>query len=358
MQGKLKKLKDNNGQYVYPVSVSDGVYVDSTKTLKTKLQEIDQSLLDGVNEGVTASNLVVGGNVRFKVDFIDKTISFTTWNLWTTNASFTLSAGTKTFTEMGTSIFYYVGYKSNIIELVTTANIGAYTGIILFGIMNTTVFPFAYPLNQIGVRGGAIYKRPDLGIGEWHQIGDSITFGGAFTYVEDEFYIPKITNTAVNGKRMSGSNGMWVDKDIVSTTTELITIMGGTNDQGNNVTRGAIQPIGSAFDINTFIGSYQTLIEGLLTRIPKARIILFTPPRAWTDVSGATLRSGLKDYGDDVKAIGQFYSIPVVDTYHEAGWNELNLSAFLSDGLHPNDAGKRRLSALCSGAIKRYYQKL
>lgn len=47
MQGKLKKLKDNNGQYVYPISISDAVYVDSNKTLKTKLSEMDQVLSGG-----------------------------------------------------------------------------------------------------------------------------------------------------------------------------------------------------------------------------------------------------------------------------------------------------------------------
>lgn len=305
----------------------------------------------------SSSNIILGGNVRFKVDFIAKTIAFTTWNLWSSSASFTLASGTKTFsTEMGTSTFYYVCYRSNTIELIS--NLSGYTGVVIFGIMNTVIYPFVYPLNQIGVNGGTIFNRNDISIGEWHQIGDSITFGGAFSYVSEEFYIPKITNTAVNGRRMSGGTGMWTDKDVVTTTTELITVMGGTNDQGNNVTRGTIQPVRSVFDTNTFIGAYQTLIEGLLTRIPTARIILFTPPRAWTDVSGTTLRSGLKDYGDDVKAIGAFYNLPVIDTYNNAGWNELNFATFLSDGLHPNDAGKRRLSALCSGAIKTIYQKI
>lgn len=366
MRGKIKKLKNSSDQYAYPVTVSEAVFVDSSKNLKTKLAEMDTAIANagsgstgGTNNGVVASNLVVGGNVRFKVDFTDKTISFTTWNLWTTNAVFTLAAGSKTFaTEMGTSAFYYVGYKSNTIELVTPANIGTYTGIVLFGIMNNEVFPFAYPQHQIGVRGGKIYKRSDSAIGEWHQIGDSITFGGGFAFVDDEFYIPKVTTTAVNGKRMSGSSGMWNDVSSVPATVDLVTIMGGTNDQGNNVTRGSILPMKSTFDTNTFIGAYQTLIEGILAKAPNARIILFTPPRAWTDVTGTTLRSGLKDYGDDVKAIGQFYNIPVVDTYHEAGWNEINIATFLPDGLHPNDAGKRRLSALCVGAIKRYYQKI
>jgi lysophospholipase L1-like esterase len=308
----------------------------------------------GTNGGVTASNLVVGGNVKFKVDFINKTIDFTTWNLWTTNASFTLNAGSKSFSaEMGTSTFYYVCYKSNTIELVSPSSIGTYTGIVIFGIMNTTVFPFAYQTNLIGVRGGSFFNRKDISIGEWTLIGDSITFGGWNTYVLEQFYVPVVTNLAINGRRMSGSSGMWVEKDNVTSTTELVTIMGGTNDQGNNVTIGSLLPVGSTFDTNTFIGAYQSLIEGLITRIPKIVIILITPSRAWTDGTGTTERTGMKDYVDAVKSIGQFYNLPVVDLYNNMGVNKLNQATFFNnDGLHPVDYGKRRLAGLVAGAIK------
>ncbi|MEK4922396.1 SGNH/GDSL hydrolase family protein [Cytobacillus sp. FSL R5-0569] len=362
MQGKLKKLKDNNNQYVYPVSVSEAVYVDSSKTLKTKLSEMDQAISNagssgGTNNVVTASNLVVGGNVRFTVDFTAKIIAFTTWNLWTTNAAFTLAAGTKTFSaEMSTSTFYYVCYKSNTIELVTVANIGNYTGIVLFGIMNTSIFPFAYPVHLIGAKGGTIYNKNDISIGEWFLIGDSLTQGESWwKEVQKQYPVPTITNSAVAGRRMSGSGGMWVEKDNISTTAELCTIMGGTNDQGNSATRGTIQPVGAAFDTNTFIGAYQTLIEGLLTRVPNLRIILMTPPRAWTDTTATTLRNGLKDYGDDVKAIGQFYNLPVIDMYHNMGYNEKNQTTYLTDGLHWTAEGKKRVASLVCGALRQYY---
>jgi lysophospholipase L1-like esterase len=54
MNGKLKKLKDNLGKYIFPVTVSEAVYVEDTKTLKTKLTEIEQL----VGSGSTGSNAV------------------------------------------------------------------------------------------------------------------------------------------------------------------------------------------------------------------------------------------------------------------------------------------------------------
>lgn len=366
MEGKIKKLKNNDNQYAYPVTVSEAVFVDSSKNLKTKLSEMETAIANagsgsestgGTNNGVTASNLVVGGNVRFSVDFVAKTIAFTTWNLWTTNAAFTLAAGSKAFaTEMGTSTFYYVCYKNNTVELVAAANIGTYTGIVLFGIMNTSVFPFAYPVHLIGVKGGMIYNKSDISIGEWFLIGDSLTQGQSWwTEVQKQYPIPTITNSAVAGRRMSGASGMWIEKDNIPTTAELCTIMGGTNDQGNSVTRGSILPVGSAFDTNTFIGAYQTLLEGLLTRVPKLRIILMTPPRAWLDTTATTLRSGLKDYGDDVKALGLFYNLPVIDMYSNMGYNEKNQTTYLTDGLHWTVEGQKRVASLVCGALRDYY---
>lgn len=360
MDGIIQKMK-TGASYILPVTVSKAVYVSPNKTLETKLSELEASIStggsSGANNGVAASNLVVGGNVRFSVDFTAKTMGFTTWNLWTTNAAFTLAAGSKSFaSEMGTATFYYIGYKANTIELVTTANIAAYTGIILFGIMNTTVFPFAYPLNLIGVRGGTIYNRPDLSIGEWFLIGDSLTQGVSWwADVQKQYPIPIITNSAVSGRKMSGAGGMWIEKDNIPTTANLCTIMGGTNDQGSAIARGSLLPVGSAFDTNTFLGAYQALIEGLLTRVPRLRIILMTPPKAWTDTTATTLRTGLKDYGDDVKAIGQFYNLPVIDMYSNLGYNEKNQSIYLLDGLHHTADGKSRIASLVCGALRQYY---
>lgn len=363
LEGRLKKLKSNSNEYAYPITVSEAVFVDSNKNLKTKLTELEASIQSGSGGGSVVSptsNLIIGGNVRFKVDFVEKTIAFTTWNLWTTGQSFTLAAGTKTSTsEIGSSTMYYVCYKSGAIELISSSNISTYSGYIIFGIIQNVVYPFAFPVAQIGVRGGKIYNSPTKSLGEVYMIGDSITFGGAFVGAFDVMNVPKVVNLGVNGKKMSGSSGMWNNVTDVSATADLVTIMGGTNDETIfDTAKGTLLPMKSTFDTNTYIGAYQYLIEGLLTKNPTLRIILFTPPRAWTDVSGTTLRSKLKEIGNTVKEIGAFYNIPVVDTYNEAGWNEINIATFLPDGLHPNDAGKTRLSALCIGAVDEYYHKI
>jgi lysophospholipase L1-like esterase len=41
MLGKLKKLKDSVGGYLFPITISEAVFVEANKTLKQKLSEID-----------------------------------------------------------------------------------------------------------------------------------------------------------------------------------------------------------------------------------------------------------------------------------------------------------------------------
>lgn len=61
MQGKLKKLKDNNGSYAYPITVAEGVFIESNKTLR---QAIDDGSLGG---GTTEVSVSGRGHATFKL---------------------------------------------------------------------------------------------------------------------------------------------------------------------------------------------------------------------------------------------------------------------------------------------------
>lgn len=62
MLGKLKKIKDGLGKFIYPITVSEAVFVESDKTLKTKLTEVDSKLAK-VSTGNGGTNDVVSRNV-------------------------------------------------------------------------------------------------------------------------------------------------------------------------------------------------------------------------------------------------------------------------------------------------------
>lgn len=302
---------------------------------------------------------VVAGSGPFYVDFNAKTITFPSMELWTPTVALTLAAGSKNFPNMsstGSGLFYYVCYNNNTIELVSSAEIGDYLGYPIFAIKVKTVYSMAYPENLIGVRGGSILNRSDLAIGEWTLFGDSLTEGNSWWgFVREKFPIPIINNLAISGKNMSGANGAWSQIGSVPATTELCTIFLGTNDEKSGKSLGTIQAIGSTHDTNTFTGAYQTLIESLLTLNPKMRIILMTPSRAWTNISATVPRPGLITFGNRVKEIGETYNVPVVDMYNNMGYNEINQTTYLNDGLHYKEDGRKAVAKLVVGALRQYY---
>ncbi|PEA25815.1 hypothetical protein CN984_12240 [Bacillus cereus] len=71
MNGKLKKIKNSNGEYIFPVTVGEAVFVTENKTLKDKLSEIDQSLSTGTsNGGKSIQDFYKQPKVGKKIDFV------------------------------------------------------------------------------------------------------------------------------------------------------------------------------------------------------------------------------------------------------------------------------------------------
>lgn len=81
MQGKISKIKDNNGQYKYPVTVSDAVFVEPNKTLTTKLSEMS----GGGSVEVTAVNSDVATRKPVVSFMFDDTaiVNYNTLSDWT-----------------------------------------------------------------------------------------------------------------------------------------------------------------------------------------------------------------------------------------------------------------------------------
>lgn len=205
-------------------------------------------------------------------------------------------------------------------------------------------------------------------------LGDSITWQDAKTYsynglvargyqtiIKEKLGFLEVLNMGVSGRPMANgtANGVGTNttgKTVTYTTYDLTTIAAGTNDFKLNVQLGTLGAIGdTTFDTNTFYGAYRDLIEYILTQKPTQKIILFTPLQrdngGYTVNTSNTAGHKLIDYVNAIKAVGQMYSLPVVDMYAESGITKLNLATYTWDGLHPNDAGYARMAELAIGAL-------
>lgn len=140
--------------------------------------------------------------------------------------------------------------------------------------------------------------------------------------------------------------------------TQLLTIMGGTNDYGSNIPLGMGWPTNErpTLDESTFIGGMCSMIEKIQTRVPECRIILMTPiPRYHKGRYAPKNRVGLltADYARVVRDVAAFYALPCIDLHSTVGWNKINGSHFLADGVHPNKTkGYPRISEIVIGELK------
>lgn len=206
-----------------------------------------------------------------------------------------------------------------------------------------------------------------------------LTFGDSITWLNDNGKVGYQTNLKNNlhlvaylNKGVSGASISTVSKSlnytpIVETVLnftdfskyDLITVFGGTNDFKMGASLGEIGAIGDTdFDTTTFYGGYRTIIEHILTNKPTTRLVLVTPLQRNKDNynSWNTTNSqghSLKDFVEAVKKLGEMYSLPVVDLFAESGINNLTLSTFTYDGLHPNNEGFVRVANCIMGELIR-----
>lgn len=189
-------------------------------------------------------------------------------------------------------------------------------------------------------------------------MGDSITDSATTAYT----YPPKVAayfgmslfDVAISGTRVRSSFAKTaVATDVNILASNIITIAHGTNDYKIETPLGTIADVATTratlndatyrsntTKTGTFYADYKGVIESILTINPNARIMLITPIKRTAKAANGTDTNslGLKliDYVNAVKAIAEYYSLPILDNYLTSGFNTITLANWSADGLHPN----------------------
>ncbi|MCH9267552.1 SGNH/GDSL hydrolase family protein [Pediococcus acidilactici] len=194
-------------------------------------------------------------------------------------------------------------------------------------------------------------------------VGDSITYGLHATDSSHSYpsVIAKNTHLTVFNEGVSsatwqnGSNDDSISlvtrsKSIDFTRGNTVVLFAGTNDFAQNL------PIGKSDDTTdkTLFGAINNTLKNIYAKNSKADVRLIAPmwrarindATKFEDIETTTNSLGLylKDYVDAILEIGNKYHLPVLDLYHKLNINQLNYSAWLADGLHPNDDGYQKLA--------------
>lgn len=196
---------------------------------------------------------------------------------------------------------------------------------------------------------------------KWLLIGDSISTDesqlakdGYGKLISRELGMT-LTNIAVSGKTMSWG---YEQLDSLCDEFDLVTVMLGTNNQGYNCAIGSLNDTyyqsGQYGSNNSFYAQTQLMIEKLMTKFPKSKIIFLTPIKRtgcgdeaqYNDDNGYFKKlATTKEYRDVIIDCCNYYSIPYIDLYNcidprtEVNRKLYFVKADGSDGTHPNDLG-------------------
>ena len=198
---------------------------------------------------------------------------------------------------------------------------------------------------------------------KWNVMGDSITEGSGSTKTYAAFIkertgvIPHgygVSNTAIARRGEAYTNDMCMRYSSMTDDADIITVFGGTNDQGNNI------PIGEWGDDSeyTLYGAMKILCEGLIDKYMGKRIGFITPlPKYVGSTDYSYPSEAFKPYIDCIKDVCARYSIPVLDLWTESGIApsmSTVRTAMIPDGLHPNATGHE----VISWKIQRFLERL
>ena len=188
-------------------------------------------------------------------------------------------------------------------------------------------------------------------------LGDSITVGvgasdTAHSYVglmNKEF--ADVKNYGKSGCLIANesgfSNPMCLRYNLMSDDLDIVVVYGGTNDWYYGTAWGTVDSI----DDTTFLGALNVLMSGLVEKYCGKEIFFVTPMSSDfhsynTDDQNACGKTML-DYRNAIIERATYHAIPVIDLYGmcnmDVAHNAANKTYYSSDGVHPNDAGHKRV---------------
>ena len=197
-------------------------------------------------------------------------------------------------------------------------------------------------------------------------LGDSITEQRTWQgYVADALHTGIIYNHGIGGSRISGngSNAMWQDSRINALDNDIdcLLIMGGANDGAQGVTIGDMSR--DNVNTDTFVGAYNVLLSKVFYKyyhlgsgysgitqtaeVNPIQIMIATPIYC----NGSNY-GNMDEIAEAVRGVANLWSIPVADQHAKSGINSVTSSIYLSDNVHPNDEGGKKVANVWINALK------
>ena len=142
------------------------------------------------------------------------------------------------------------------------------------------------------------------------------------------------------------------------TLTQAVILLGGHNDFASNIPLGDLETL----DDTKFKSAYALMIKKMIGIFPNAKIFALTPANSRLSKNATnrdtecknSLGLTMSDYANAVKEVCAVYGIPCIDIFGESGMSVLNGSEFVTDIVHPNDLGGKRIANVVINGLKRF----
>ncbi|MDB7775339.1 SGNH/GDSL hydrolase family protein [Lactiplantibacillus plantarum] len=208
-------------------------------------------------------------------------------------------------------------------------------------------FPIVFAKTNLG--------KIDYGMEDGVAFGDSITWSYNPTkwcdIVKSRLRLATMANAGVSGSTFTKDDSRTDSavERVAGIKGDLITVWFGINDFHYGRKLG----IFGDDDQSTVFGATDYVFKTLITNNPTSKIIVLTPmkqhgynqsPDSFTKNKQGLLQS---DYVNAIKRVADYYSLPILDLYAESGISPFipgQATAYLRDGLHPNQAGEYRVA--------------
>lgn len=202
---------------------------------------------------------------------------------------------------------------------------------------------------------------------KWCSYGDSITEQQRWqNYLVAKYHLvlqnKGLGGSCVTGDTSSSVTPMTADSRIntINTDSDIITVMGGTNDFDYCQHMGTVEDLQTGYDTSTFIGSVATIVKKLQARCPNARIILMSNVNSRGTTGQNRDNQQVSPYGYTpydfavaMRQAAEWLSVGFVDVW-ACGINQLNRSKYIEDTVHPNAAGGK----LIAQKVMEYFDKI
>lgn len=239
-----------------------------------------------------------------------------------------------------------------------TGTTTAYCGVFSPAVINVSDCDFVYILsNGLSDITYSLNDTNRLHGLKWCSYGDSITEQQRWQNYLVARYGLTLSNKGLGGSCVTGQTASSITPmtdsariNTIDTDTNIITVMGGTNDFDYCTNIGSVEDLQTSYDESTFIGSVASIVKKLQARCPNARIILMSNPNTRGSTGQTSDSQQISSYGYTpydfavaMKEAAEWLSVDFIDVW-SCGINQLNRTAYVDDSVHPNIAGGRLIA--------------